>query len=161
VLEILLFVASLLLHLSVLVIGPNEAYTKYGQSVFRGTVNVGVPITAFVSGTWRDQIETCPRWMWKGALVLGAYVLLMTCAQMLLSVNVFSEEARMISGFPLPFDAISLCILHSVLWSDYLDKSEVVRRAGYSAAVATFGLILFLAYGAGYLHPPKNNVIHA
>jgi hypothetical protein len=160
VLEVLLFAASLLLHLSVFILGTNEAYAKYGLPLFRGTVIVGVPVIAFAKdGMWKNQIKSCPKWMWKGALILGVYALLIACVQTIFSQGTsFSEQALTVSGFPLGFDAISLCILHSVLWSDYLEKSEVVRRATHSVAFVTLGVIVFLAYRAGYLHhPPKGN----
>lgn len=158
VLETLLFAASLLLHLSVFITGPNQAYAKFGLSLFRATVIVGVPVIAFVrDGLWKNQIKSCPKWMWKGALAVGVYALLIACLQIFFSEGTFSEQALTVSGFPLAFDAISLCILHSVLWSDYLDKAEVVRRAMHSVAFVTLGVIVFLAYRAGYLHLPRTN----
>jgi hypothetical protein len=160
VLEILLFAASLLLHLSVFITGPNEAYAKYGLPLFRGTVIVGVPVAAFIRDglRWMNQIKTCPKWMWKGALTFGVYALLIACVESIFSQGTsLSEQPMTVSGFPLGFDAISLCILRSVLWSGYLEKSEVVRRALHSVAFVSLGVIVFLAYRAGYLHHPRNN----
>ena len=157
VLETLLFAASVLLHLSVFITGPNQSYTKFGLPLFRATVIVGVPVIAFVrDGLWKNQIKSCPRWMWRGALIVAVYALLITVAQMIFSGGAsFSEDALAVTGFPLGFDVISLCILHSVLWSDYLEKSEIVRRAMHSVALVALGLIVFLAYRAGYLHHPR------
>jgi hypothetical protein len=67
------------------------------------------------------------------------------------------DRNLIVSGFPLAFDAISLCILSSVLWSGYLERAEVTRRAMYSAAIVSLGVAVFLAYRAGYLRHPKNN----
>ncbi len=154
--EVLLFSASLLLHLSVFITGPNESYAKFGLPLFRATVIVGVPVIAFAKdGAWKNQIKSCPKWMWKGALGLGVYAVLIAGAQTIFSEGTFFEQALTVSGFPLGFDAISLCVLHSVLWSDYLEKSEVVRRAMHSVAFVTLGVIVFLAYRAGYLHHPR------
>jgi hypothetical protein len=157
VLEILLFAASLLLHLSVFIAGPTEAYAEFGSPLFRATVIVGVPVIAFVKGgMWVTQIKSCPKWMWKGALTLGVYALLLACMQMTLSQGgSLSEQPLVVSGFPLGIDAISLSILHSVLWSDYLEKSEVIRRAMHSVAFVIVGVVVFLAYRAGYLHHPR------
>src|SRR5438105_14130591 len=81
-LQVLLFAASLLLHLSVFISGPNEAYAKFGPSLFRASVFVGSPLIAFVrNGMWTDQIKSCPKWMWKGALGLGVYSLLIVSVQ--------------------------------------------------------------------------------
>ena len=156
VLETLLFAASLLLHLSVFITGPNESYARYGLPLFRATVIVGIPATAFVKdGLWKDQIKSCPKWLWKGALTLGVYALLIACAQTIFSEGTLFEQTLTVSGVPLGFDAISLCVLYSVLWSDYLEKSEVVRRAMHSVALVTLGLIVFLAYRAGYFQHPR------
>lgn len=156
VLETLLFAATLLLHLSVLMMGPNQAYAKFGIPLFRATVIVGIPVFAFVrDGMWMNQIKSCPRWMWKGALTLAVYALVITCVQILFSEGPFFERALAVSGFPLGFDAIFLCVLYSVLWSNYLEKSEAVRRAMHSAAFVALGVIVFLAYRAGYLHRPR------
>jgi len=156
VLETLLFTASLLLHLSVLILGPNQAYAKLGIPLFRATVIVGIPVIAFAGGgMWMNQIKSCPKWMWKGALTLGVYALLFACVQIFFSEGTLFEQAPTVSGFPLGVDAISLCVLHSVLWTDYLEKSEVVRRAMHSVAFVALGVIVFLAYRAGYLHHPR------
>ena len=157
VLEALLFAASLLLHLSVFIRGPNQAYAEFGLPLFRATVIVGVPVIAFVRDrAWKNQIKSCPKWMWKGALIVGVYALLIAGAQMIFSGGAsFSEDALAVSGFPLGLDAISVCILHSVLWSNYLGQSEVVRRAMHSVALVALGLIVFLAYRAGYFHHPR------
>ena len=157
VLEALLFAASLVLHLSVFISGMNQAYAEFGLPLFRLTVILGVPVIAFVrDGAWKNQIKSCPKWMWKGALIVGVYAFLIAGAQMVFSGGAsFSQDALAVSGFPLGFDAISVCILHSVLWSNYLGQSEVVRRAMHSVALVALGLIVFLAYRAGYLHHPR------
>jgi len=156
VLEALLFAVSLLLHLSVFITGPNEAYARFGLPLFRVTVIIGVPVIAFAKdGAWKNQIKSCPKWMWKAALTLGVYAVLIAGVQTIFSEGTFFEQALTVSGFPLGFDAISLCVLHSVLWSDYLERAEVVRRAMHSVAFVTLGVIVFLAYRAGYLHHPR------
>jgi hypothetical protein len=159
VLEILLFAASLSLHLSVFILGANKAYADYAVPLFRATVIVGIPVIAFAKdGMWTDQIKRCPRWMWKGSLILGAYALLIACVQLIFRHDAaLSGQSLILSGFPIGFDAISLCILHSVLWSGYLEKPEVVRRTLHSVVFVTLGAVLFLAYRAGYLHHSRSN----
>jgi len=104
-----------------------------------------------------DQIKSCPTWMWKAALILGVYGLFILCLQAIFPQGTsISDQALTISGFPLGFDAISFCILYSVLRSGYLDKSEVVRRALHSVIFVALGVTAFLAYRAGYLHHPNS-----
>lgn len=158
VLETLLFTLSLLLHLSVLA-GARRPFAELGAILFRGTFIVGIPVIAFIKDglRWRDQLKTCPGWMWKAALTLGMYGLVVLCLQAFFPEGAsFSEQALAISGFPLSFDAIALCIIYSVLWSGYLTKSEVAKRTGKSSLMVLFGVVAFLAYHAGYLRHPKN-----
>ena len=158
VLEILLFTASLLLHLNVIVMGHNEIYTKYGLLLFRGAVIIGIPTTTFIKESlqWVDQIQSCPKWMWMTALLLGLYAILIACLQVISPDSPsLLDKNLIVSGFPLAFDAISLCILSSVLWYGYLERSEVIRRAILSASIVTFGAAVFLAYRAGYLQRPR------
>jgi hypothetical protein len=94
VLETLLFAASLLLHLSVFITGPNENYARYGLPFFRATVIVGIPVIAFVrDGLWKNQIKSCPKWMWRGTLILGVYALLIAGAQTIFSEGTFFDQA--------------------------------------------------------------------
>jgi drug/metabolite transporter (DMT)-like permease len=159
VVELLLFISSLLLHLSVL-IGARAPFAEYGLMLFRGTVIVGVPATAFIKDSlrWRDQIKSCSKWMWKTALGAGIYGLFIFCLQAILAPKhaSLSDMALTLSGIPLGFDAITFCILYSVLWRDYLEQSEVARRTLHSVLFVVFGVAMFLAYRAGYLHHPKN-----
>ncbi len=159
VLEILLFVASLLLHMSVL-IGAKVPFAEYGLILFRGTVIVAVPVAAFIKDSlrWTEQIKTCPRWIWMTALGLGLYGILTFCALAISAPKGASltDMALVLSGFPLGFDAISFCILYSVLWRGYLEGPEVVRRALHSVLFVAFGVTMFMAYRAGYLHHHNN-----
>ena len=94
--------------------------------------------------------------MWKGALGLGVYSLLIACVQMFFSARPIVEQIT-ISGFPLAFDAIFVCILYSVLWADYLQKSELVLRTLESIASVILIVVLFLGYRAGYFHRSGTN----
>ena len=154
-LELLLLVASLLLHLSVFM-GAKEPYLGFGAPLFRAMVVVGLPVFAFIKDSlrWVDQIKSCPEWMWKGALSIGVYGLLTPFLQALFPQG----QSLMWSGFPLGFEAISLCILYSVLWAGYLEQSDVVRRASHSLVIVAVCVIAFLAYRAGYLCRPGKGV---
>jgi len=140
--------------------GPSDPpwwkhYVAFGLPLFRATVIVWIPMAVFIKDSlkWTDQIRSCPKWMWKTALAFGLYGIFIAVLQAVFPQgDSFSEQALTVSGFPLGFDAIALCILCSVLRSDCMEKSEVVRRATLSIVLATVGVILFLAYRAGYLH---------
>ena len=154
--ETLLFTSSLALHMSVL-IGARTAYSEYSLTLFRGTVIVGVLAGAFIKDglQWMNQVKSCPEWMWRVALSLGGYVLLVGFLEALVRSGVsFSEHALTLSGLPLGIDAIYSCILYSALRPAYLNKSEVVDRARNSLIVIILGVIVFSAYSAGYLRHP-------
>jgi hypothetical protein len=158
-LEILLFAGSLLAHLSV-AIGSNKLYAAYGSILFGGAVIVGIPIVPFVKDSlkWKDQVKSCPEWMWKGALALGVYGIFITCFQAIFPAgDSFADQALTLSGIPLSFDAISLCILYSVLRLGYLDKSEVIVRARNSVIFVSVTALMFWAYRAGYLPHPRSS----
>ena len=120
-LESLLVTASLVVHVSLFFMGATPANLKYSSVLFRGAVIVGIPVTAFIKDGVRriDQIKSCPRWMWKGALILGIYGPLTLVLQLVCFGQGSSFEVNptfMTSGFPLAFEAISICILYAVLW---------------------------------------------
>ena len=126
--------------------------------MFSGTVVVGIPVTAFIKDglNWMGQIKSCPKWMWKAALMLGVYGICLVCLMIILPEGPsLSDQHLTLSGFPLAFDAIFLCVLSSVLWSGYLEESEVIRRALLSLLFVTVGVAAFLAYRAGYLRHPN------
>jgi hypothetical protein len=153
VLELLLFASSLVLHLSVLLgvlIGVRGPYTEVrGNAVFRLAVLVGIAVAPFVKESlrWMDQVKTWPGWMWKGALAVGVYGL---CTAPL------SFTALPETGFVLGFEAVSFCILYSVLWRTYLNESKVINRVAASISLVTLCVIVQLAYNAGYLRHPPN-----
>jgi len=156
-LEMLLFASSLLLHMSVLV-GATQPFLVYGAMLYRGAIIVGVPITAFVRDglKWPHQIKSCPKWMWRTAAILGVYCIAVAALQALLSGSPFFEAPVVESCLPLGFDAISLCVLGSVLWSHYLSSSELIKRAVSSLMMIGVCAILLLAYRAGNLHHPES-----
>jgi hypothetical protein len=157
-LELLLFTASFLLHVSVFVMGTTESYEKFGIPLFRAVVIVGIPVVAFTKDSlrWIDQIKSCHQWMWKGSLILGIYGILIAILQTIFPQGPsFDDQSLTVSGFPLGFEAISICVLYSVLWRGYLEKAEVVRRVLHSLVIVSLGTIVFLAFRAGYLRHPK------
>jgi hypothetical protein len=157
-LEALLFTSSLFLHVSV-IIGAKKPFAQFGGILSTGTVIVGILAAAFVKDglRWTDQIKTCPGWMWRAALAIGAYDIVVLCAEAVFPEgHSFSEQTLTLSGFPLGFDAISLCILYSVLRSGYLTKSEVAKRIRNTLLLLAYVLVTFLVYRSGYLRQMKS-----
>jgi len=152
-LELLLLTASFVLHVGVFFMGRTTAYDEYGLILFRAAVIVGIPTFAFVKDSlrWVNQIKSCPKWMWTGSLLLGLYSLLTVFFPQGPS---FADRILTISGFPLGFEAISVCILYSVLSRHYLERAEVTRRALHSVIIGCLVAAMFLAFRAGYLRRP-------
>ena len=151
-LELLLFAASLLLHMSAL-LGAKKPFANYGLMLFPAAVIVGLPVIAFVKDSlrWVDQIKSCPKWMWKGALAFGVYGVFTLLLQVIFPGGAsIDDQTLAVTGFPSGFEAISVCILYSVLWSGYLQKRETVRRALHSISFVGVGIAAFLLYRAGY-----------
>jgi hypothetical protein len=149
-LELLHFPASLLLHLSMIlgvkVYCSEWAAVLYG--VVGGSILLGGAAMAFTErGAWVRQIKTCPTWMWQTTLALGVYAL---CTFLGVSWGL------PLSSMPMGCDAIGICILYSVLWTGYLDRSKVAKKALHSIFFVAMVVTMFLASRAGYLpHPHK------
>ena len=143
-LELLFFALSLVLHVSV-ILGMKGPYAEYGAPLFGVSVLVGCSVPVFAKdGRWKDQIKRCPKRMWRTALILGGYGLLMV------PIGVLSESWAF-SGASIAFDAISICLLYPVLWTDYLAPSEVKAKALRSAMFLALITAAFIANRAGYL----------
>jgi hypothetical protein len=154
-LEMLFFSLTLPLHLG-LFMGAREPCIRYGAILFRASVIVCVLAAAFIKDPpgWMTQVKNAP--MWRSALSLGVYALLILLLQIVLvGDQSFSDNAFIISGFPLGLGAITICILDPVLWKGYLDKPQLMRRAGASLIIGAFGVLSLLAYRAGYWPPRR------
>lgn len=147
-LELLLLLASLLLHLSVLA-GAESPYANYGLEVFRTAIVVGIPVFAFIKDFWVDQIKNCPKWMWRTALGLGIYALVTML--LLFSPVKFWELPMTLSGVPLGFEAVSICVLYPVVVQRYSSEQDITRRALHSVGMVAIMTVVLLAYQAGYL----------
>jgi hypothetical protein len=153
ILEMLLFTASLLLHVSV-AMGKSQLYEEYGGTLLGAAAIVAIPTSVFITNSfrWVEQMKTCPKWMWQAALTLGVYALFIA-----FSVAIFSDadstfgSAFAVSGFPLGLEAIYICILFSALSSGCLNKTEIVRKTGKSLIFVSLGVVVFLVYRAGYI----------
>ena len=144
VLEMLLLAASFSLHVYVFA-GGKGLYADCGSMLFRGAVAMGFPVTPFVKDSfrWVAQIKSCPKWMWRAALTLGVYGLYLGLLTLIFESASSSGNALTLSGVPLGFEAISVCILYSVLREGYREKSEVVRRVRYSIILVAVGCLLY------------------
>jgi hypothetical protein len=153
VLEVLSLATTLLLHVRA-ILGVGEPHKEYGLMLFCAALVLGALVTPFLKNNlyWMKQIKSCPMWMWMTALAVGLYGLSILClGAIVLGSASASRDTMAISSFPLAFDAISVCILYSVLCSGYLAESEVVRRSRLSAIGASFGAIVFLVCRLGRL----------
>jgi hypothetical protein len=154
--EILLFPSSFLIHVSVLA-GATNMFKAYGHILSFTSILIWVLVAAFIkdSPRWTDQIKICPIWMRKTTLVLGVYILSITCLQLI--VVGMDEQSLLESCIPLGVDAFAVCIIYSVLYAGYLGRSELLRRTVGSLAMAALIVITLLAYHAGYLPHPKSD----
>ena len=150
VLEMLLLAASFSLHVYVFA-GGKGLYADCGSMLFRGAVAMGFPATPFVKDSfrWVAQIKSCPKWMWRAALTLGVYGLYLGLLTLIFESASSSGNALTLSGVPLGFEAISVCILYSVLREGYREKSEVVRRVRYSIILVAVGVMFRYGWHRG------------
>jgi hypothetical protein len=156
--EFILFVLSLVLH-SCAIARPERLDEHYEVILFQAVVLLGIVILPFVKDSlrWKDQIKTCPKWMWRSSLVLGLYGLLISCLEVLFSGRSFFDLHLSTTGFPLGFEAVGLCILYSVLHRNYLEKSELLKRSLISIGWVFFWTIVIIAHHVGYLQRPASS----
>ncbi len=153
-LEVLLFALSLLLHITVLIVGVDGKYELYGRILGGVAIVVGICAFAFINDSlmWMGQIKTCPRWMWRTALALSLYAICIWLVQFLLLHDApDGSMAIVISAFPIPLNAISCCVLYPVLRRRVLSDWQVVKRARNSTILFALIAATFLVYRAGYL----------
>lgn len=157
-LEVPLIGAIALLHLCV-IMGVKQPSIEYGAWLFRVSVVLALPAAAFIrdSARWMDQVKSCPAWIWKTALGLALYSAAILLLQMIFSDDPsFSDHTLMMSGFPIGFNAMVVCIVYPVLRSNYLEDAELIRRVGASIAMVTVCALTLLAYQAGCLRHAKS-----
>ena len=155
----LLSAASLLLHLTAL-FGAKGPSAAYASTLFRATIVVGISVVPFIKDSfgWMHQVKSCPAWMWRAAVSFGVYALFVVCLRVVFPDGPsMADETWVITGFPLGFDAINLCILYSVVKAGYLSQSEVLSRARNSALAVAVCIMVTLAYRAGYLPHPQSH----
>jgi hypothetical protein len=148
----LCFVLSLILHSAVLM-GLKAPFATYDVALCGAVVIVGILSSAFLKDgfMWMQQIKSCPKWMWRTALVLGFYTLLFGPFYAAASRSGPFWKHLAVSGVPIGFEAILFCILYSAIRSKYLNEAELAKGAGRSLLMTGFGLAMFLAHRAGYL----------
>jgi hypothetical protein len=150
--EIVLFASSLSLHLVVLCA---RRHVDFGILLFFfvSSIVAQIMVVPFVKENvrWWRQVKRCPGWMWKPALAL-----LWVYPIVLISFSKFAPAVA-ISGFPIIFDAINICVLYTVVRLSYLEDPEIARGARFSVLAACAVVAMALAYHAGYFHRPEQS----
>jgi hypothetical protein len=153
ILEIALFGVSLVLHLSVQN-GADSLLLRLEVPLIQISVVMGTSMFAFLKDSlrWRDQIKSCPEWMWGASLCVVLYLLVIFFGvRASTSKGVpLSNTPVLATGFPLAFDASAICILYPLVYSGYLSRGEVRRRALHSIVLVALQIALIWAYSAGY-----------
>jgi hypothetical protein len=138
--------------------GPKEPFSEYGVLLFGGSVAAGVSISTFQksANVWTNEIKNCPRWMRVAFVTLAVYLLAILCIQLIIfpASDSFPDLALTVSAFPLASNALSVCILYSVIWSGSIDEPELIRRTRKSAAALAISVIILFAFHTGYLKHP-------
>ncbi len=156
VLDVALLAASLVLHISVW-LEARQFYANSGLTLLIGTliVNFVVLCLAKERNVWKNEFKACPRWVRGMAVALGCYGFGVAIFQTVLLPNAgVPDDTFTVSAIPLAFEALSLTVLYSVLWTDSLPQAELPRRAGTSFVAAVIAVAILVANHAGYLSHP-------
>jgi hypothetical protein len=140
--EVILLLASIAIHLSVLA-GTEAVYEKYQGALGTAVIVLCGPPFAFKKkgAGLIAQIKSCPQWMWKSAVAIAAYGILTLLTLVISPTNSLFTSSLVGSGFPLGFEAVPICILYSTLWRLHLDGSGLIKNAGISLLFIGFGIV--------------------
>ena len=96
--------------------------------------------------------------MWKRALGLGAYALIVFC----LLIFAFPDSDPLVveglvdSAYNMGFTAISVCILYTALWTGTVEDSQLIRMARNSTIfICLTGASLLANRAALFPHHPR------
>jgi hypothetical protein len=93
---------------------------------------------------WKDQVKSCPEWMWKAALGLWAYGFVVFILKVVFPAAPSPiGDPMVVSSFPLGFDAITICILYAAFGRRWLNEAELKRAAAISVVIIGVELAIF------------------
>ena len=156
IIEGLLLATSLLMHVSLLM-GIRRLYENVPERLLVG----GLPAafaTAFLAkdrNVWKNEFKSCPLWVRALTIVLVLYGFISAFLRTVVFPDVGGSELLTVSGLSLSIDAMSSCILYSVLWTDFEQGSELIERSRNSLIAAILSSAYLLADHAGYF-PHQN-----
>jgi hypothetical protein len=156
VLEGLLFAASLTLHVSLLM-GIQRLYMNIPESLLVGGLLVAF-VTAFLAkdrNVWKNEFKSCPVWMQVLTVVFVLYGFIGAFLRTVVLPDAAGSELLTVSGLSMSIDAMSLCILYAVLWTDSEQGTELLKRSRNSFIAAILSSAYLLADHAGFF-PHQN-----
>lgn len=156
VVDMALLATSLVLHFSVW-LGARQFYAQSGLTLLVGTliVNFVVLCLAKERNVWKNEFKACPRWVRGMAIAFGCYGFGVAIFHTVLLPNAGGpDDPFTVSAIPLAFEALSLTVLYSVLWTGSLSQAELPRKTGASFVAAVIAVAILVANHAGYLSHP-------
>jgi hypothetical protein len=156
IIEGLLLATSLLMHVSLLM-GIRRLYENVPERLLVGGL-LAAFATAFLAkdrNVWKNEFKSCPLWVRALTIVLVLYGFISAFLRTVVFPDVGGSELLTVSGLSLSIDAMSSCILYSVLWTDFEQGSELIERSRNSLIAAILSSAYLLADHAGYF-PHQN-----
>jgi hypothetical protein len=162
-LSLLLLIWSLLTHIYALCGYPGP-YLVFGRGLVATSIAATFSSIPFCKDRiwWSRQIKLCPKWMWRSALGIGMYQLVLLTVKFFLlpSGDPIADKTLVFSAWPMAFFAISFCIVYSALFASNSIGIDLTKRARTSAICAAVCVCLFVANRAGYISHLQN-ALHA
>jgi hypothetical protein len=144
--ELLLIAASFSLNVS-LWTGFTTTCTRRVQSTQLAALLSCLVIAVFAKerNVWRNEFRSCPPWV--RFLVSAGTVL----AFVLFAITIVSGPTVLfsLSALILGFEAISFCVLYSVMWAPVLGNKEIEKRCviSFVVAIACVGGLTAVRFG--------------
>jgi len=109
---------------------------------------IPVAFLAKEKNVWQNEFRSCPGWLKAAILTLILYGLVLTAIQIAFSHGATTSGWEEPSGFAalLAFQAISLVIPYSLLWSGRVNEMDLINRVRNSFVA----LLICVAFFAGW-----------
>ena len=157
-LEGLLFGCSLILHFTIFLLGVSQEYERYTHSLLSATILLAIPASAFIKDSlrWVAQIRKSPTWMWRTALGIGIYTIVLLLVQWVIPHNSLDNPMPLaFTAYGAAFGAISCCVLFPVLRRGIFNDAQIIQR--FRTSVIFIGIVfaVVVADRAGYIPHTK------
>jgi cellulose synthase/poly-beta-1,6-N-acetylglucosamine synthase-like glycosyltransferase len=136
-----------------------ELFGGYESVLFCTALVLAVPASFLAEdrNIWKHEFKSNPKWLRAATLILMIYAFATSFLEVLLRADgdPFHAGSLFFTAMPFFFQAMSLCILYSLLWARPLGGKELIRRVRISLIGSAVCLALIASAKSGIFPHPK------